>query len=79
MLLSFCAFCSWVGSVLVALAPVPVAVPVGGRATFVGVMMEVMVTICGVSPARVGADVTTTMDVRTAVEGGADEAVTTLV
>lgn len=64
---------------LLGLAPVPELVPDGRLATFVGVMMEVMVTTCGVSPARVGADVTTTMDVWTAVEGGADEAVTTLV
>lgn len=62
-------------------APVPVedAPLVGAAATSVREKVAVTVTTCGVSPWPVGVEVTTVTEVKTWVDGGADEAVTTLV
>ena len=62
-------------------APVPVedAPLVGAAATSVREKVAVTVTTWGVSPWPVGVEVTTVTEVKTWVDGGADEAVTTLV
>ena len=77
---SFCAFCRPVELVLDESAPVAVEdAPFVGAATLPdGVMIEVMVMTWGGWPGAV-ADVTTTIEVWTAVEGGAEGAVTVLV